>query len=107
MQATGLAEHRESGAPVPTAVAIRMHLPDLSKLTSLTALNLSDNRLTRVPPVLSKLKQLRFLDLNCNQELQVRLMRRTSLPMCMLCCFLAFIANICQICFQVSLLWAG
>ena len=49
-----------------------MHLPDLSKLTNLTALNLSDNRLTRVPPVLSKLKQLRLLDLSCNQELQVR-----------------------------------
>ena len=71
MQATGLAEHRDSGAPMPTAAAIRMHLPDLSKLTNLTALNLSDNRLSRVPPVLSKLKQLRFLDLSCNQELQV------------------------------------
>ncbi len=67
-----MAEHRDSGAPLPAAVAIRMHLPDLSKLTNLTALNLSDNRLTRVPPVLSKLKQLRFLDLSCNQELQVR-----------------------------------
>ncbi|DBA80730.1 hypothetical protein WJX77_008398 [Trebouxia sp. C0004] len=71
LSATGLAEHRDSGAPLPAAVAIRMHLPDLSKLTNLTALNLSDNRLTRVPPVLSKLKQLRFLDLSCNQELQV------------------------------------
>ncbi|DBA87081.1 hypothetical protein WJX79_000451 [Trebouxia sp. C0005] len=72
LSATGLAEHRDSGAPLPSAVAIRMHLPDLSKLTNLTALNLSDNRLTRVPPVLSKLKQLRFLDLSCNQELQVQ-----------------------------------
>ena len=48
-----------------------MYLPDLAKLTNLTALNLSDNRLTRVPPVLSKLKQLQFLDLSCNSELQV------------------------------------
>ena len=73
-QATGLAESRESGAPPPTAVAVRMQLPDLSNLTNLTALNLSDNRLTRVPPVLAKLKQLSYLDLSCNQELQVRMM---------------------------------
>lgn len=71
LQATGLAEHRESGAP-PTAVGIRMHLPDLSRLSSLTALNLSDNRLTRMPPMLAKLKQMRMLDMSCNQELQVR-----------------------------------
>lgn len=74
LQATGLAEHRDSGAPALTAAAIRMHLPDLSRLSRLTALNLSDNRLTRVPPVIGKLKQLKLLDLSCNQELQVRLL---------------------------------
>lgn len=75
LQATGLAEHRESGAPA-TAVGIRMHLPDLSRLSSLTALNLSDNRLTRMPPMLAKLKQMRMLDMSCNQELQVRACRK-------------------------------
>lgn len=74
LQATGLAEHRDSGAPAPSAAAIRMHLPDLSRLSRLTALNLSDNRLTRVPPMIGKLKQLKMLDLSCNQELQVRLL---------------------------------
>ena len=73
LQATGLAESRESGAlQHPTAAGIRMQLPDLSKMASLTALNLSDNRLTRVPPSLAKLTSLRFLDLSCNQDLQVR-----------------------------------
>ncbi|KAL3155844.1 hypothetical protein ABBQ32_012854 [Trebouxia sp. C0010 RCD-2024] len=71
LSATGLAEHRDSGAPAPSAAAIRMHLPDLSRLSRLTALNLSDNRLTRVPPMIGKLKQLKMLDLSCNQELQV------------------------------------
>ena len=56
-----------------------MHLPDLSRLSSLTALNLSDNRLTRVPPMLAKLKQLRMLDMSCNQELQVRLLQPAAL----------------------------
>lgn len=72
LQATGLAEQWEAGAAAPTAVGIRMHLPDLSRLSSLTALNLSDNRLVRVPPMLAKLQQLRMLDMSCNQELQVR-----------------------------------
>ncbi len=83
LSATGLAEHRDSGAPLPAAVAIRMHLPDLSKLTNLTALNLSDNRLTRVPPVLAKLKQLHYLDLSCNQELQVN--HRLGAVYCSVC----------------------
>lgn len=74
LQATGLAEHRESGAPAPTAAGIRMHLPDVSRLSRLTALNLSDNRLTRVPPMIGKLKQLQMLDLSCNQEMQVSLL---------------------------------
>ena len=74
LQGTGLAEHRDSGAPAPIAAGIRMHLPDLSRLSRLTALNLSDNRLTRVPPVIGKLKQLQMLDLSCNQELQVCLL---------------------------------
>ena len=71
LQAAGLAEHREGGPPVVSAVGIRKHLPDLSKLTNLTALNLSDNCLPRVPPVLFKLKKLQFLDLSCNAEMQV------------------------------------
>lgn len=68
MQAAGLMEHSSA---VPSAVGLRKHLPDLSKLTNLTALNLSDNCLTWVPPVLCKLKKLQYLDLSCNAALQV------------------------------------
>ena len=71
LQAAGLMEHREAAAPIPSAVGLRKHLPDLSKLTNLTALNLSDNSLTRVPPVLCKLQKLQYLDLSCNAALQV------------------------------------
>lgn len=105
MQATGLAEHRDSGAPMPTAAAIRMHLPDLSKLTNLTALNLSDNRLSRVPPVLSKLKQLRFLDLSCNQELQVSSAAITYIDFvvslhCRLAYQIGYASFLCHCCFH-------
>lgn len=63
-----------------------MHLPDLSRLSSLTALNLSDNRLTRVPAMLAKLKQLRMLDMSCNQELQVRPLQPAALHQWLIHC---------------------
>ena len=49
-----------------------MTLPKLDCLTGLTALNLSENCLFEVPQQLSKLKNLRFLDLSLNALLTVR-----------------------------------
>ena len=49
-----------------------MALPKLDRLTGLTALNLSENCLAEVPQQLSKLKNLRFLDVSLNALLTVR-----------------------------------
>lgn len=45
-------------------------LPDLSKLTNLTALNLAENQLCAFPAALEKMPHLRFLDLSGNEQLQ-------------------------------------
>jgi len=55
-------------------------LPDLSGLQNLQALNLAENNLRRMPPVLSKLTKLRFLDLSVNKNLKVAC--RTSFFAC-------------------------
>ena len=60
----------------PTAVADAVHerrgMPRcIAALTTLTALNLADNAFVRVPPLLSKLTGLHFLDLSGNARLQV------------------------------------
>ena len=49
-----------------------MALPKLECLTGLTALNLSENCLSEVPQQLSKLKNLKFLDVSLNSMLTVR-----------------------------------
>ena len=51
-------------------VARAKPLPDLSRLSRLTALNLADNNLMEVPPCLLKLTGLEVLDLSGAQRLE-------------------------------------
>jgi hypothetical protein len=46
-------------------------IPKLDQLTNLTAINLSENSLTKVPTCLGKLGSLRFLDVSMNPMLWV------------------------------------
>jgi hypothetical protein len=66
----------ETGTPLsmapPLPATPRRRLPDLAPLTALTALNLADNCLTRVPAALAALPRMRFVDLSNNPNLQVR-----------------------------------
>ena len=67
-------EPAAAGPPAAAAVpevAPTRRLPDLGALTQLTGLNLSDNCLRSVPPMLSRLARLRHLDLSGNGALQV------------------------------------
>ena len=48
-------------------------LPNLEPLCSLTALNLSENRLTTIPASLTRLTDLRYIDLATNRGLKARL----------------------------------
>lgn len=83
----------------PMAVAdvlneVRKNLPRcIVTLTSLTALNLADNSFVRVPPLLSKLTALQYLDMSCNSRLQVCVRaltcgRMCTCPLCAPLCFL-------------------
>jgi hypothetical protein len=59
-------------AAAPAVAPPRSRLPDLSALVHLTALNLSDNALTAIPPAIlaGRLPALRHLDLSANPLLQ-------------------------------------
>lgn len=54
----------------PDALRTRT-LPNLDRLTALSALSLAENYLDHVPLCLEKLKRLQFLDLSLNPCMQV------------------------------------
>ena len=54
-----------------TSTSGQSGIPKLDQLTNLTALNLSENSLTKVPACLGKLGSLRFLDVSMNPMLWV------------------------------------
>lgn len=73
LQAMTMSEDLTPLNPLDLGLGYTRMLPDLSNLVQLTALNLSENMLQSVPTSISKLTNLRALDLSCNEDLTVSL----------------------------------
>lgn len=71
LQGMALCESTVLLNPLEPGLGYSKQLPDLSKLVQLTALTLADNLLHEMPSSLSKLTNLKLLDLSCNDELKV------------------------------------
>ena len=71
MQGLNLVDHRPAPKQGNPLTWLPPCLPDLSGLKQLEGLNLADNSLQAMPPVLSKLTKLKYLDLSGNKNLKV------------------------------------
>ena len=71
MQGMNLSESVAPLNPLDLGLGYSKQLPDLGSLSKLTALTLGENMLQLVPSSISKLKDLRLLDLSGNDELKV------------------------------------
>lgn len=58
--------------PLDLGLGYSKQLPDLGNLTRLTALTLAENMLQQVPSSIANLKNLRLLDISCNDDLKVQ-----------------------------------
>lgn len=73
LQSMNLSEELIPLNPLDLGLGYARLLPDLSNLVHLTTLTLAENMLLQVPNAISKLTNLRFLDLSCNDDLKARL----------------------------------
>lgn len=71
LQGMNLSESVTPLNPLDLGLGYSKQLPDLANLSKLTALTLAENMLQKVPSSISKLSNLRLLDLSCNDELKV------------------------------------